>query len=296
MATTEIILSTQALDGSLTPAKVSTNPVDNFAFPGNISITDDKKFILGNSGNAFLKYGTATGNIDLQSLDATQTYLGMYGIGAIYSNTLANGTGTYLPAILFGNDFAHPSTMELQADGVSINAVSNIFPDASALLDIQSTTKGFLAPRMTTVERDAIVSPATGLQIYNTTTNQPEVYNGTIWTSMAGGSTSFVDDVFTAVADGTGQIFTLSQTAISNSEVVNHNGLVLRPTVDYTISGTTLTILENVSTGESIQATYAHDIGGAGVTPGGPTTSVQFNNAGTFFFTAASLYCSSLAP
>jgi hypothetical protein len=54
---------------------------------------------------------------------------------------------------------------------------------ASAILDIKSTTKGFLQPRMTTVQRDAITSPATGLSVYNTTTNTNDYYNGTSWIS-----------------------------------------------------------------------------------------------------------------
>ncbi len=51
-------------------------------------------------------------------------------------------------------------------------------PDASAVLDVTSTTKGFLPPRMTTVQRDAISSPAAGLIIYNTTTSKHQGYNG----------------------------------------------------------------------------------------------------------------------
>ena len=58
--------------------------------------------------------------------------------------------------------------------------------NASAILDIKSTSKGILIPRMTTVQRDAIVTPATGLQIYNTTTNANEYYNGTTWISLSG--------------------------------------------------------------------------------------------------------------
>lgn len=54
-------------------------------------------------------------------------------------------------------------------------------PDASAFLDITSTTKGFLPPRMTTTQRDAISSPATGLVIYNTTTNVLNFHNGSGW-------------------------------------------------------------------------------------------------------------------
>ncbi len=54
-------------------------------------------------------------------------------------------------------------------------------PDASAQLQADSTTKGFLAPRMTTAQRDAIASPATGLQIYNTDTKTIDSYNGAAW-------------------------------------------------------------------------------------------------------------------
>lgn len=51
--------------------------------------------------------------------------------------------------------------------------------EASAVLQAQSTTHGFLPPRMTTTQRDAIVTPANGLVIYNTTTNKHQGYNGT---------------------------------------------------------------------------------------------------------------------
>jgi uncharacterized protein (TIGR02145 family) len=41
-------------------------------------------------------------------------------------------------------------------------------PDASSMLDVESTNKGLLPPRMTTAQRNAIASPAEGLMIYNT--------------------------------------------------------------------------------------------------------------------------------
>lgn len=56
-------------------------------------------------------------------------------------------------------------------------------PASSAQLDVSSTTKGFLPPRMDSTQRNAIVSPATGLTIYNTTLNSVQVYNGTAWFS-----------------------------------------------------------------------------------------------------------------
>ncbi len=51
-------------------------------------------------------------------------------------------------------------------------------PDPSAMLDIQSTNKGFLPPRMTTAERNAISNPATGLLVFNTTLNCIEMNVG----------------------------------------------------------------------------------------------------------------------
>jgi hypothetical protein len=66
--------------------------------------------------------------------------------------------------------------------------VGTTTPDASAVLDVASTTKGLLAPRHTTTTRNAIVTPANGLLIYNTTTNQLETNNGTtvapVWTAV----------------------------------------------------------------------------------------------------------------
>jgi surface protein len=64
---------------------------------------------------------------------------------------------------------------------------------ASAVLDLKSTTKGFLPPRMTIAERDLIESPATGLLIWCTdcgTTGAINIYNGTKWTSIAAGTTA----------------------------------------------------------------------------------------------------------
>jgi hypothetical protein len=78
---------------------------------------------------------------------------------------------------------SHQSLITLHAQ-VGIND-SNASPDASAMLDVKSSTKGVLIPRMTTTERDAISLPTTGLMVYNTSTNQFNFYNGTVWINVS---------------------------------------------------------------------------------------------------------------
>jgi len=63
---------------------------------------------------------------------------------------------------------------------VAINA-TGAAPAASAMLDVSSTTSGMLIPRMTTAQRTAIAAPATGLEVYDTTTGTFWWFNGTIW-------------------------------------------------------------------------------------------------------------------
>ena len=65
---------------------------------------------------------------------------------------------------------------------------TSITPDASSILELRSTSAGFLPPRMTTAQRNAISSAATGLLIYNTDTNQLNYYNGTMWQIVSGGT------------------------------------------------------------------------------------------------------------
>ncbi len=69
------------------------------------------------------------------------------------------------------------------AQGVAINN-NNAAPSSSAMLDVQSTTKGMLIPRMTTAQRTAIASPAKGLMVYDTDANAFWFYNGIAWTNL----------------------------------------------------------------------------------------------------------------
>ena len=70
--------------------------------------------------------------------------------------------------------------------------INNETPDASAALDITSTTGGLLVPRMTETQRDAISSPATGLMIYQTDgTVGFYYYNGSSWAEVAATSATY---------------------------------------------------------------------------------------------------------
>ncbi|HEX2629621.1 MAG TPA: hypothetical protein VHM26_11430, partial [Chitinophagaceae bacterium] len=63
--------------------------------------------------------------------------------------------------------------------------VGTTTPDASAMLDVNSISKGLLIPRMTSAQRSAIVSPANGLMVFDTNTNSFWYYSGGAWNNFA---------------------------------------------------------------------------------------------------------------
>ena len=65
-------------------------------------------------------------------------------------------------------------------------------PETTSILDLTSTTKGFLPPRMTSTQRDAIASPVAGLMIWCTETLELQVYNGTRWINSTGSGPSCI--------------------------------------------------------------------------------------------------------
>lgn len=85
-------------------------------------------------------------------------------------------------------------TLLLVALSLMVNAqvgIGTTTPDTSSLLDLTSTTKGLLAPRMTTSQRNAIVTPADGLMVYDTTLKVFYYYVGSTstWSPIASGIT-----------------------------------------------------------------------------------------------------------
>jgi hypothetical protein len=72
--------------------------------------------------------------------------------------------------------------MRINSDGnVGIGTTA---PDSEAILHLSSTTKGFLPPKMTTTQKNAISTPPSGLVVYDTTTDKLCVYNGTSWIDL----------------------------------------------------------------------------------------------------------------
>lgn len=79
------------------------------------------------------------------------------------------------------------SGLHAQTTGVGINKTGAV-PDASAMLDIQSEDKGFLMPRLSSAQRDAIVNPAPGLYIFNLTDSCFNYFTGKEWVKDCGRS------------------------------------------------------------------------------------------------------------
>jgi hypothetical protein len=75
-------------------------------------------------------------------------------------------------------------------------STDNSEPNNSAMLDVKSSSKGFLPPRMTQAERNAIASPATGLMIFQTdNTSGYYCYNGTGW-ALTSAPTHYIGELF----------------------------------------------------------------------------------------------------
>jgi hypothetical protein len=89
------------------------------------------------------------------------------------------GTTSNHPFALFSN-----TTERMRIAAAGNVGVGTSSPNAAAVLDVSSTTQGFLPPRMTTTERNDITTPPAGLMVYNTTTNKLNFYNGTAWEAV----------------------------------------------------------------------------------------------------------------
>jgi len=115
--------------------------------------------------------------------------------------------------------------------------------DASAVLELQSTSQGLLPPRMTTAQRNAVISPATGLTIYNTDDQCLNIYTGSTngWFNMCSGGGGFsFTNCSTPVVTGTIAL-PATNTAAITLNYVNSTGQTYAPFTSSTVNGITLT-------------------------------------------------------
>jgi len=133
---------------------------------------------IGGSAN---DYGAIGFNVGFGA-GSTRNYIttdsaGWFEVGsggsASYYNA-ASGTGG--TAITGTNRFTISST-----GSVGINVSS---PNANAILDVVSTTKAFMPPRMTTTQKNAISSPTEGMMVYDSTLHKLSVYTGSAWETV----------------------------------------------------------------------------------------------------------------
>jgi hypothetical protein len=116
-------------------------------------------------------------NLDIRTGDYTSSLYGAVSSGniKIYSgdNTGTGGGG-------FGNlVLQHNGT--IKRGNVLIGTSTNV---ASAIVNVESTTQGFLPPRMTTTQKNAIATPAAGLVVYDTTLGKLCVRTAAAWETI----------------------------------------------------------------------------------------------------------------
>lgn len=150
------------------------------SFPGlafyNSSVANRSEIRLKSGGG--LQFGSLAGSTT-PTIQFTMDVTGRFGIGVTSPSAflhLAANTTT-VASIQFTTASANKLTTPvsgaleyagrfwMQGDGLTLGTATN----GSARLDVQSTTQGFLPPRMTAVQAEAISSPAEGLLIYSTT-------------------------------------------------------------------------------------------------------------------------------
>lgn len=133
---------------------------------------------------------------------------------------------------------------------------NNTTPNSSAVLDLSSTNKGLLTPRLTNAQRDAILSPALGLLIYNTDDNDFNSYNGeqlgwqdfaTGYTSVESNSQIFNSSIVDQIA--TGMSVTPEKGTYSvmfNSEFENTDTIITLPATRISLLDSLTEIIANL--------------------------------------------------
>ena len=145
----------------------------------------------------------------------------------------------------------------LIGQNVGINA-TGASPDASAILDLSSTSKGLLVPRMTSAQRTAISSPATGLLVYDNTTGSFWYYSGSSWINLSAAGASLTDndnDTKIQVEESPDEDIVRIDIAGSEKWVFTNNG------IDVMNTGNSVFIGENAGLNDDLSSNYNVGIG-----------------------------------
>lgn len=141
--------------------------------PLNLDIANTR---LGVNVDPALRFHVRTGNNDGIRLDNSAN---SNRIGCQMLNIASQGQLTCY-------DSSEVNKVVINGDATSAFSTTGAASvDASAIITLTSTTKGFLPPVMTSAQRDAIGTPTAGLVIYNSTTGSLNYYNGA-WVSLTG--------------------------------------------------------------------------------------------------------------
>lgn len=175
--------------GNVIQTLQETTGVTGFGSISNGANSRGSLFSLGKSRGTVV--GSVTSVISGDVLGAI-SFNGADGTGLINGATImaavdgTPGTNDMPGRLIFSTtaDGAATPTERMRITSMGNVGIGTILPHASAILDVQSTTKGLRLPNMTAAQMYAIVSPAAGLMIWNTSSVNVSVYTGSAWANV----------------------------------------------------------------------------------------------------------------
>ncbi len=167
-----------AVAGSVIPSSISTNTALNFVFPGAV-------FTIGNDANAQMDFQLRSTTGVSQTISFWKAGVQRWNLNTDLNTTefSINDAANGLEVARF-NSFDNTNKLGTGLNQLVIVSGLGSNPDASAILDVQSTTKGAALPRMTTTQKNAISSPTEGLVVYDLTLHKLCVYTGSAWETI----------------------------------------------------------------------------------------------------------------
>jgi hypothetical protein len=172
------------IKGSGSTSATTSLLVQNSAGQMALQVTDDRNVSIGNrlnlNGTFDQIYAQSSAQIVVRGYHGLQVSRGTGVTSTMFEvYDEATTTGGLLVNVRntpFANMFA--------VNYLGQASMGTASPNASAQFQINSTTRGFLPPVMTTTQKNAIASPASGLVVYDNTTNKLQCYNGSTWNDL----------------------------------------------------------------------------------------------------------------